>query len=53
MPTPFDVATGDVRLAGAIVDVDEATGKATAIRRVMVTEVELATWEAESKSSPT
>jgi metallophosphoesterase (TIGR00282 family) len=34
-PHPFDVATGDVRLAGAIVDVNESTGKAEAIRRVM------------------
>jgi 2',3'-cyclic-nucleotide 2'-phosphodiesterase len=39
-PHPFDVATGDVRLAGAIVDVDETTGKATAIRRVMWREAE-------------
>lgn len=36
-PTPFDVATGDVRLNGTIVDVDEATGRATAIRRLSVT----------------
>ncbi|MEO2092171.1 MAG: YmdB family metallophosphoesterase, partial [Gemmataceae bacterium] len=35
VPQPFDVATGDVRLAGVIVDVDPATGKATAIKRVM------------------
>jgi metallophosphoesterase (TIGR00282 family) len=35
IPSPFDVATDDVRLAGAIVDVDPATGKARAIRRVM------------------
>ena len=38
---------GDVRLAGAIVDVDDATGKATAIRRVMVTEADVASWEVE------
>ncbi|MDB5313455.1 MAG: Phosphoesterase [Gemmataceae bacterium] len=38
VPAMFDVATDDVRLAGAIVDVDPATGKATAIRRVMWTE---------------
>jgi metallophosphoesterase (TIGR00282 family) len=37
MPTPFDVAEGDVRIAGAIVDVD-AEGRATAIRRVMLDE---------------
>jgi 2',3'-cyclic-nucleotide 2'-phosphodiesterase len=36
VPTMFDVATGDVRLSGAIVDVDPKTGKATAIQRVMV-----------------
>jgi metallophosphoesterase (TIGR00282 family) len=36
VPTPFDVATGDPRLGGAIVEVDPATGHATAIRRVMV-----------------
>ncbi len=41
-PTPFDVATGDVRLCGTIVDVDPATGRATAIRRVMIREKDLA-----------
>src|SRR5204863_4455020 len=35
-PTPFDVATGDVRLSGSIVDVDESTGEAIAIRRLVV-----------------
>ncbi len=34
VPSSFDVATGDVRLSGAIVDADEATGRATGIRRV-------------------
>ena len=42
VPRPFDVATGDPRLAGAIVDVDAATGQATAICRVMVDETTLA-----------
>jgi metallophosphoesterase (TIGR00282 family) len=41
IPTPFDVAEGDLRLAGAIVEVDAATGRATAIRRVMWREAEL------------
>jgi metallophosphoesterase (TIGR00282 family) len=41
VPTAFDVATGDVRLGGAVVDVDESSGKATAIRRVMVREGEV------------
>ena len=36
VPTAFDVASGDPRLAGAIVEVDAGTGHATAIRRVMV-----------------
>jgi len=36
LPTPFDVAEGDVRMGGAIVEIDSATGKATAIRRVMI-----------------
>jgi calcineurin-like phosphoesterase len=36
VPTPFDVAVGDVRMAGSIVDVDAATGRATAIRRITI-----------------
>jgi metallophosphoesterase (TIGR00282 family) len=36
VPTPFDVATGDPRLGGAIVEVDSATGHARSIRRVML-----------------
>jgi metallophosphoesterase (TIGR00282 family) len=52
VPTPFDVATGDVRLGGAVIDVDGATGKATAIRRVMVTEAEVAGWEAAGGPTP-
>jgi len=38
VPTSFDVAEGDVRLSGAIVDVDSSTGKATAIRRYQLRE---------------
>lgn len=41
IPSPFDVATGDPRLAGAIVDLDAETGRAHAIRRVMVRESDL------------
>jgi metallophosphoesterase (TIGR00282 family) len=41
-PTHFDVATGDVRLSGTIVDVDPATGRATSIRRLVVREEEIA-----------
>ena len=40
-PTHFDVATGDVRINGTIVDVDPETGKATAIRRLCVREDEI------------
>jgi metallophosphoesterase (TIGR00282 family) len=36
-PTYFEVAKKDVRLSGSIFDVDAATGKATAIRRLQVT----------------
>jgi metallophosphoesterase (TIGR00282 family) len=42
VPSAFDVATGDVRLGGAVVDVDAATGRATAIRRLMLDEKGLA-----------
>jgi metallophosphoesterase (TIGR00282 family) len=42
VPSSFEVATGDPRLGGALVDVDPATGKATAIRRLMLDEAGLA-----------
>jgi 2',3'-cyclic-nucleotide 2'-phosphodiesterase len=42
VPTSFEVASGDVRLAGAIVDIDPTTGKASAIRRVMLNEEAIA-----------
>jgi metallophosphoesterase (TIGR00282 family) len=38
VPTPFDVAEGDPRLAGVIVDCDATTGKAQSIRRLMLDE---------------
>jgi len=34
LPQRFEVASGRVLLQGALIDIDEATGKATAIRRV-------------------
>jgi metallophosphoesterase (TIGR00282 family) len=37
IPSAFDVATGDPRLAGAIIDADPTTGRATSIRRFMFT----------------
>ncbi len=48
-PTSFEVATGDVRLHGTIVDLDPATGKATAIRRLAVTWDDLPALEALAK----
>jgi hypothetical protein len=36
MHAPFLVASGDVRLAGAVVTVEPSTGRATAIERLMV-----------------
>lgn len=38
VPTPFDIADGDVRLNGAVVTCDRTTGKATAIERLCVRE---------------
>ena len=40
MPFPFDVARNEVRLCGAIVTFDEATGRAQAIERVNLSEDE-------------
>jgi metallophosphoesterase (TIGR00282 family) len=42
VPSAFEVATGDPRLGGAVVEVDPETGRATAIRRLMAGEAELA-----------
>lgn len=39
-PTPFQVATGDVRMSGTIFDVDPKTGKSTSVQRLMVDEDE-------------
>ncbi len=36
MPHMFDVATGDVRLCGAVAEIDETTGRAVSIERVEV-----------------
>jgi 2',3'-cyclic-nucleotide 2'-phosphodiesterase len=42
VPSAFDVATGDLRLGGAIVDIDPTTGQSHGIRRIMFTEAQLA-----------
>ncbi len=39
-PTPFDVADDDVRINGSIVYFDAETGRAMAIRRVVIDEAE-------------
>jgi 2',3'-cyclic-nucleotide 2'-phosphodiesterase len=36
MPVPFDVATSDVRMCGAIVEIDPETGRSLSIERVEV-----------------
>jgi len=40
-PTEFEVATGDLRICGTIIDADPVTGRATAIRRICVKETDL------------
>jgi calcineurin-like phosphoesterase len=35
-PTHFEVATGDCRIHGTLVDVDPVSGRATSIRRVVI-----------------
>jgi calcineurin-like phosphoesterase len=42
IPSQFEVATGDPRLAGLLVDVDAASGRASAIRRIMLNEAQAA-----------
>lgn len=39
-PVPFDVATGDVRLSGTIVQLDPASGRATSIQRLELAEAD-------------
>jgi hypothetical protein len=36
MPTPFDVATGDVQMCGSIVAIDTDTGRAAEIKRIRI-----------------
>jgi len=36
MRAPFEVAKGDVRLAGALIDIDEKTGRASSIERLLI-----------------
>ncbi|MBC8350949.1 MAG: TIGR00282 family metallophosphoesterase [Planctomycetes bacterium] len=50
-PTPFQVATEDRRICGAIVDVDSETGCATTIKRVMINEQEAIALQADCEPS--
>src|SRR6266511_2404786 len=43
VPSMFEVAAGDPRLGGALVEIDATTGRATGIRRIMLDEKGLAT----------
>jgi len=45
IPSSFEVASGDPRLGGALVDIDPASGLATSIRRLMINEADLAQLE--------
>jgi len=36
MPQPFDVATGDVRMCGILVELDPDTGRAISIERIEI-----------------
>jgi calcineurin-like phosphoesterase len=49
LPTEFEVATGDVRLNGAIVECDPETGQAISIERLCVREVDLPKLETAEK----
>jgi hypothetical protein len=44
MPTRFETAKGDPRFAAVLVDVDEATGLARRIERMLLTEADLETY---------
>jgi metallophosphoesterase (TIGR00282 family) len=52
-PTHFEVATGDVRLNGSIVEVDPATGRAISIRRLQLRQAEVDRWSAATAPSVT
>jgi len=41
-PTNFDVASGDVRICGSVVELDPQTGRASAIHRICITEEQAA-----------
>jgi len=53
MPISFDVATGDVRLCGALAEIDETTGRALSIERIeMQGESSDQAYDADDKAPP-
>src|SRR5437868_3554728 len=52
VPSSFEVATGDPRLAGALIDVDPHSGKASSIRRIMLNEAGLAELQSRARRTP-
>jgi hypothetical protein len=50
-PTQFQVATGDPRMCGAIVETDESTGEATSITRLEIREDEVEALEGQASQS--
>ena len=44
VPTPFEIAEDDVRMGGAIVDIDVTTARSTQIERVMVAHELMKPW---------
>lgn len=53
VPSSFDVATGDPRLGGVLVEVDAASGQATGIRRLMLDEAELTAMQQQAGAAET
>ncbi len=53
IPSPFDVATGDPRLCGIVVNVDSNSGRATGIQRIMVKGEDLSQTDAYQPPSST
>jgi 2',3'-cyclic-nucleotide 2'-phosphodiesterase len=51
LPTEFEVATGDLRINGAIVECDPETGRATHIARLTVSEFDLPRLETLAKTA--
>jgi calcineurin-like phosphoesterase len=53
MPAKFEPASGNVRLNGIVVEADEKTGRALAVKRISYTEQDLTTLALEDSSERT